>query len=104
MRRGDVWLAEVAGVQGAHPVVLLSPDDTYARRRAIIAIITSQPPRRSTDIAVDEHNGLDRASVCKTDDLHTIRLSELVEHQGALDAEQLHALNAALRRALGLDS
>jgi mRNA-degrading endonuclease toxin of MazEF toxin-antitoxin module len=103
MRRGDIWLADVAGVQGPHPVVLCSPDETSAtRRRVIVAVITSQSPRRATEIAIDEHNGLEHASVCKADDLHTIRASELIEQLGALDAEQLQALSAALRRALGL--
>ena len=103
VQRGDIWLAEVAGVAGAHPVVLLSLNETYARRRrATVAIITSQSPRRSTEIAVDEHNGLDHASIAKADDLHTIRTSELIEHLGALDAEQQLALDAALRLALGL--
>jgi mRNA-degrading endonuclease toxin of MazEF toxin-antitoxin module len=74
VQRGDIWLAAVAGVSGAHPVVLLSPNETYARRRrATVAIITSQSPRRSSEIAVDEHNGLDHASIAKADDLHTIR-------------------------------
>jgi mRNA-degrading endonuclease toxin of MazEF toxin-antitoxin module len=103
MRRGEIWLADVAGVQGARPVVLCSPDETSARRRrVIVAVITSQSPRRATEIVVDEHNGLDHTSVCKADDLHTIRASELIQRLGALDAEQLLALNAALRRALGL--
>ena len=90
---------------GAHPVVLLSPNETYARRRRVtVAIISSldKSPRRSTEIAVDEHNGLDHASIAKADELHTIRTSELIEHLGALDAEQQLALDAALRQALSL--
>jgi hypothetical protein len=72
---------------------LLSPTETcLRRRRAIVATVTSQQtPRRSTEISIDEHNGLDHASVVKADDLYTVRLSQLMEH---LDAGRRKAPSA----------
>jgi mRNA interferase MazF len=102
MRRGDIWLAELP-VGGARPVVLVSREGSYERRRkATVAPITTTIRRIPVEVAVDAANGLEHDSVVNADELQTIPLRDLVERLGAIAAEQLVALDAALHFALGL--
>jgi mRNA-degrading endonuclease toxin of MazEF toxin-antitoxin module len=102
--RGDVWLAELPE-QDPHPAVVISRTDDKARRRkAIVALVTSRfPPRRTSEIGLDERNGLEHPSIAQANELATIRLGRLAERLGTLDTEQRGALEAALRFVLDLD-
>jgi mRNA-degrading endonuclease toxin of MazEF toxin-antitoxin module len=102
--RGDVWLAELPDIE-PHPAVVISRTDDNARRRnAIVAVITSRfPPRRMSEIALDERNGHEHPSIAQANELATIRLGRRVERRGALNAQQVAALEAAVRFVLDLD-
>jgi mRNA-degrading endonuclease toxin of MazEF toxin-antitoxin module len=100
-----VWLAELPDID-PHPAVVISrTDDNARRRKAVVAIVTSRfPPRRTSEIALDERNGLEHPSILRANELATVRLGRLIERRGALHAEQLGALDAALRFVLDLDT
>ena len=88
---------------GTHPVVTISRDGSYQRRRrATVALVTTTRRGIPVEVPVGEKNGLDHASVVNTDDLWTIRLSDLIEQLGELDVDQTAAMDNALRFALGL--
>lgn len=99
-----MWLADVPEL-AAHPAVIVSRSDENARRRkVIVAIVTGHyPPRRTSEIGLDESNGLQKPSVVQANELATIGLARLIEHQGTLDIEQLEALGIALRHSLDLN-
>ncbi|MBV9580296.1 MAG: type II toxin-antitoxin system PemK/MazF family toxin [Chloroflexi bacterium] len=101
MLRGEIWWADVPG--GPHPVVLVSRDGSYLlRRKATVALVTSRIRGIPVEVVLDEHNGLLHRSVANVDELYTIRLSNLLERVGALDADQLGELDEALQFALAL--
>jgi mRNA interferase MazF len=103
MRRGDLWWADLAA--GPHPVVLVSRDGSYdRRRRATVALVTSTVRRIPVEVPVGTANGLDHASVVNVDELQTVRVSALIDRIGQLDPGQLANLDEALRFALGLDT
>jgi len=100
--RGELWWAEIPEV-GEHPVVLVSRDASYdRRRRATVALVTSTIRGIPVEVPVGTANGLVHESVINTDELQTIRITWLVERIGDLSPEQRARLDAALRFALGL--
>ena len=101
MRRGEIWWADLR--TGTYPVVLISRNGSYERRRrATVALVTSRARRIPVEVVLDERNGLDHASVANVDEIETIYLSDLLDHVGALDDAQLAQLDEALQFALGL--
>ena len=100
--RGELWWAELPEV-GEHPVVLVSRDGSYdRRRRATVALVTSTIRGIAVEVPVGPANGLVHDSVINTDELQTIRITRLVERIGDLSPEQHARLNEALLFALGL--
>ena len=103
MRRGDVYWCDLGPTVPPHPVVLLSRDSSYrARRRATVALVTSTVRGLPIEIALGQANGLQDGSVVNVDEIYTVRTDQLRERMGALDAQQLGQLGAALRFALAL--
>ena len=69
-----------------------------------MALITSTIRGITTEVLVDEHNGLEHRSAIKADELFTLPVSLLDKAPiGQLDEDQVQRLDAALRAALGLD-
>jgi mRNA interferase MazF len=102
VRRGELWWAELPEV-GDHPVVLVSRESSYERRRrATVALITTTIRGIPVEVPVGAPNGLDHDSVINVDELQTIRVARLVERIGDLSPEQRALLDSALRFALGL--
>ena len=100
MRRGEIWWADLR--TGTHPVVLLSRNGSYERRRrATVALVISHARRIPVEVVLDQDHGLDHASVANVE-IETIYLSDLLEQVGALDDTQLAQLDEALHFALGL--
>ena len=100
--RGELWWAELPEV-GEHPVVLVSHDGSYdRRRRATVALVTSTIRGIPVEVAVGPANGLAHDSVINVDELQTLRISRLVECIGELVPEQRARLDTALLFAFGL--
>jgi mRNA interferase MazF len=103
LHRGDIWLADLGPEVGHHPCVLLSRDMAMSRRRrAIVAIITSNAHGTRVEVPVGPDDGLDHDSVIDADDLVTLDTALLVRRLGVLSASKLSVLAEALRVALVL--
>ena len=102
MRRGELWWANV---DKRRPVVLLSRNEAYDVRAAVIAAPVSTTVRGfATEVRVGRAEGLPRACVVNCDWLVTLHKHRLTERIGVLAAGKLAALDEALRFALGLDA
>jgi mRNA interferase MazF len=102
-RRGDIWMADFGAEIGRHPCILLSRDAAMLRRRrAIVAIVTSQAYGTRAEVPVGPEDGLDHDSVIDADELLSIDLDLLVQRVGALSAHKLAAMHEALRVVLAL--
>jgi mRNA-degrading endonuclease toxin of MazEF toxin-antitoxin module len=76
----------------------------YARRGSVIAaLVTTRSRTLATEVALGSEVGLSRPSVVNADVLMTFDRALLMDRAGALNAEQLAALDEALRYALDLD-
>jgi len=103
LHRGDIWLADVGPAEDAHPCVLLSRDVAMSRRRrAIVAIITSNAHGTRVEVPVGPDDGLDHDSVIDADDLVTLDTELLIRRLGVLSTTKLPVLAEALRVALAL--
>ncbi len=103
MRRGELWWAELEEPIGRRPVLLLSRDEAYAvRALVIVAPVTTRIRGIPTEVALGPSEGLPHASVANLDVLLTIRKESLRTRLGVLAPDQLAAVEAALRFALGL--
>jgi mRNA interferase MazF len=103
LHRGDIWLADLGPDVDPHPCVLLSRNVAMSRRRrAIVAVITSNPRGTRAEVPVGPDDGLDHDSVIDADDLVTLDTALLLRRLGVLSASKLPVLAEALRVALAL--
>jgi mRNA interferase MazF len=103
LHRGDIWLADLGPDVDPHPCVLLSRDVAMRRRRrAIVAIITSNAHGTRAEVPVGPDDGLADDSVIDADDLVTLDTALLLRRLGVLSASKLPALAEALRVVLAL--
>jgi mRNA-degrading endonuclease toxin of MazEF toxin-antitoxin module len=72
------------------------------RRRAIVAIITSNAHGTRVEVPVGPDDGLDSDSVIDADDLVTLDTALLIRRLGVLRTSKLPVLAEALRVALAL--
>ena len=85
-------------------MVLVSRDEAYPRRQAVIvAAITTRIRDIATEVVVGAKEGLPREGVVNCDDLRTIVKRLLLRRAGSLDRNKLERLDEALRFALGLE-
>jgi mRNA interferase MazF len=104
MKRGEIWWAELPEPAGRRPVVLLSRDEAYAVRELVtIAPVTTRARRLPVEVPLGKPEGLPRACVANLDTITTIPKQSLVKRITLISPLKLHALNDALRFALGLD-
>lgn len=89
---------------GRRPVVLVGRHAMYGRRGSVIAaLVTTRTRTLTTEVALGSEVGLSRPSVVNADVLMTFDRALLMDRAGALSAEQLAAVDEALRYALDLD-
>jgi mRNA interferase MazF len=101
MKRGELWWATV---DKRRPVVLLSRNEAYELRAAVIVAPMSTKMRSlATEVRLGRADGLDRACVANCDWLVTIAKDRLKEKIGMLSAAKLRLIDDALRFALALD-
>lgn len=99
-----MWWARFAAPDKLRPVVLVSREEAYARRRyVVVAAVTTRIRQIPAEVVLGTSEGLPRESVVNCDDLRTVPQSILIERMGALAGDRLRALDAALRFSLGLD-
>jgi mRNA interferase MazF len=98
---GEIWWA---AADKRRPVLVVSRDDTRGTRTlATVATITRTVRGLSSEVELDERDGLPRACVANCDDLTTIAKVRLIRRVGRLSEVKLMELNDALRFALLLD-
>lgn len=96
-----IWLARL---DKTRPVLLLTRDEVRGVRRLVtIAPITSTVRGLSSEVAVDQRNGLDHASVVSLDSIATIPRDQLVRPIGVLRADQERHLTRAFHEAFDLE-
>ena len=104
MRRGEVWWASLTAPAGPRPVLLLSRDEAYSRRRSVtIAPISTRIRDIPVEVRLGPADGLSRPSVVNLDDITTIYMSTLDRHVTSLSPEKMDEVNRAIRFALDLD-
>ena len=103
MRRGEIWWAELPEPAGRRPVVLLSRDEAYAVRELVtIAPVTTRIRNIPVEVPLGKREGLPHECVANLDTITTIPKKSLVERINILSPEKLHALETAIKFALGL--
>jgi len=110
--RGDLYYADLNPVVGSEqggirPVLIIQNDIGNKHSPTIIvAAITSKAMKSSlpTHYILNAHNGLDRESIVLLEQIRTIDKQRLKEYVGALDQEDMLAVDKALAVSIGLKS
>ncbi len=72
-------------------------------RNVVVALVTRTIRGLSTEVRIDEAQGLRDESVINCDNLLTVPKEALVRYRGSLGSVEIARLNDALRLALDLD-
>jgi mRNA interferase MazF len=107
MKRGELYVATPPGDYGKPRPVVIVQSDLFleARDSVTVCLLSSEliaAPLFRVRIKRGPHNRLKRASDVVADKLMTLRKERLGEPLGALTADELAALDQALRRWLAL--
>lgn len=98
VRRGEIWYADIPGDKH-RPVVVLTRDSVLPRLSTIlVAPVTTRVRSIPTEVPV---TGLSKACVANLDNITPRPKSMLVEQAGQLSGDELAALCAAARLAIG---
>jgi mRNA interferase MazF len=118
MRRGDIWDVDLEPARGSEankstrPVVIVARDPQVRRTstlgRGVITIVplttsTSRIAEFQTLLPADALTGLSKASKTQPEQIRSIDISRFISSRGFLSAEQLAALDDALRLHLDLE-
>ena len=104
MRRGEVWWAQLPSPMGRRPVVLLSRDEAYNVRNAVtVAQVTTTIRNIPVEVFLDKKDGVPQSCVINLDTMTTVRKAILTERICLLRTEKIHAIDKAIKFALGLD-
>lgn len=103
MRRGEVWWAKLPLPVGRRPVVLLSRDEAYAVRNAVIvAEVTSTIRGIPVEVELGPDDGLPKKCVVNLDTIVTIRKDLLIERIAILRDEKIEQIHSAVKFALSI--
>lgn len=100
---GEVWFAELDIAQKSRPVLVLAypqPDD--ARALVIVAPLTSQLRGLRGEVPLGKPRWLPKQSAVNVQGLASFDPRRLVRRLGTLSADQIEAVNEALRDLLAL--
>lgn len=98
---GEIWWA---AADKRRPVLVVSRDDTRgARTQTTVASITRTARGLSSEVELDQRDGLPQQCVANCDELTTIAKARLVRRVGRLSGVKLIELDDALRFALQLE-
>ena len=104
MERGEIWWAALPAPMGRRPVVVVSRSRAIQVRQSVtVAAITTVIRKIPVEVPLGPEEGLPKRCVANCDVLNTIPKHLLNQRVGALPAEKLRVLNAALRFALAVD-
>ena len=104
MRRGEIWWATLPPPAGPHPVLLLSRNESYARRtQVIVALIASRMRHIPVEVPMSTADGMPKNCVINLDTITTIPKNLLSSRLTVLTPEKLKEVDEAMHFALGLD-
>ena len=94
----------IARLDKARPVLVLTPDLVRPHLSTVtVAPITTTVRGLSTEVPVDQANGLDQPSAISCDNVTTVPATALGPQIGVLLDDQEAALSAAISSAFDLD-
>ena len=103
MKRGEIWWANQMDPIGRRPVVLLSRDESYRVRNAVVvAQITTTIRHIPTEVYLDANDDMPKKCVINCDDISTIRKHSLTERITTLKSEKIEQMEQAIKFALAL--
>ena len=103
MKRGEVWWANLPAPIGKRPVVLLSRDEAYPVRSAVIvAEVTTRIRGIAVEVELGPEDGLPKRCVVNLDTIVTIRKEVLTERITLLQKDKIDQIEDAIKFALGL--
>ena len=103
MQRGDVWWATLASPLGRRPVLLVSRNAVYQLRASVtIATITRTVRGISTEVVLDEGDGMPTRCVVNLDNIFTVSKQVLAEYITTLSPAKIAQVDRAMVFALGL--
>ena len=103
MQRGEVWWAELPSPIGRLPVVLLSRDEAFAVRNAVIvADVTTKIRGIPVEVVLGPEDGLPKKCVVNLDTIATIRKDLLIERISLLRSEKLRQIDEAIKFSLSI--
>ena len=101
--KGEIWWAELEKTLGRRSVLLLSRDESYRiRDSVIVAQITTKIRHITTEIYLDEKDGMPKKCVVNLDNLMTIKKFILRERICNVSAHKMVLAEQALKFALAL--
>jgi mRNA interferase MazF len=104
VERGDIAIADLPAPVGRRPVLIVTRSRAIAMRTSVtVAPITRTVRGVASELTLGRTHGLRARSVANCDSLQTIPTSALLPRPlGRLAADELPALDRALRFALGI--
>jgi mRNA interferase MazF len=103
MKRGEIWWAEMGGLAGKRPVVLLSRDESYILRSlVIVAPVTTRIRDIPSEVTLSTVDGMAKTCVVNLDTISTVKKQALINRISVLNPEKLKEMDIALHFALGL--
>jgi mRNA interferase MazF len=101
MRRGEVWWVHFPAPVGRRPAVLVSRNQAYRVRSAVIVVPLTQTIRRiPTEIALSPKEGVPRACVANADNITTVPKDLVREYLCTLGEGRMEDLGRAIKFAL----
>ena len=102
-KAGEAWFAELGMIEKSRPVLVLAmPEPRDARSLSIVAPLTSQIRGMRGEVALGKPVWLPKPSAVNVQGLASFDHHKLVRRMGALSAEQMRTVKAALRDLLAL--
>jgi mRNA interferase MazF len=103
MKRGEVWWAEMGGLAGKRPVVLLSRDEScILRSLVIVAPVTTRIRDIPSEVTLSTVDGMAKTCVVNLDTISTVKKQALINRISVLNPEKLKEMDIALHFVLGL--
>ncbi len=103
MKRGEVWWADLPKPLGRRPVVLLSRDEAYKVRVAVIvAEVTTSMRGIPVEVVLTKEDGLPKHCAANLDTIITIRKDLLTDRICLLEPQKIEEIDKAIKFALAL--
>ncbi|MGH9324383.1 MAG: type II toxin-antitoxin system PemK/MazF family toxin [Vicinamibacteria bacterium] len=101
MKQYEIRWANMPGLLGRRPVLLLTRTPAYAYlNKVIVAEVTRTVRSIPQELGVGRKEGLPHASVVNLDNIHVVAKAVLGERIGRLSSGRLHEVKRALGYAL----